>query len=103
MVETPFTAEFQVKLEMVNQWDRWVLELESNLKITIGAKDIVPSYVIRKDDTPDTTGLQPWESMGTLAAHHDGSRYDKDKLTVHNIIIRNIADISDAYTYVILK
>ena len=32
--------------------------------------------------------------MATLAAHHDGSAYD------HNIIIRNIADGSDAYTYV---
>ena len=38
--------------------------------------------------------------MATLAAHHGGSAYDQDKLTVHNIIIRNIADGSDAYTYV---
>ena len=36
--------------------------------------------------------------MATLAAHHDGSAYDQDKLTVNNIIIKNIADGSDAYT-----
>ena len=38
--------------------------------------------------------------MATLAAHHDGSAYDQDKLTVHNIIIQNVADGSDAYTFV---
>ena len=38
--------------------------------------------------------------MATLAAHQYGSAYDQDKLTVHNIIIRNIFDGSGAYTYV---
>ena len=28
--ESLITAAFQVKLEMANQWDRWVVELESN-------------------------------------------------------------------------
>ena len=32
--------------------------------------------------------------------HHDGSAYEKYKLKVQNIIIRNIANVSDAYTYV---
>ena len=66
----------------------------------IGAKVIVLSYVIWEYDTPDHTVFQPWESMATLAAHHDGSVYDQDKLTIHNIIIRNISDGFDAYTYV---
>ena len=34
-------------------------------------------------DTPDPTAWQPWESMAALAAHHDGSAYEQDKLTVH--------------------
>ena len=66
----------------------------------IGAKGISLSYVIRKDDTPYPKVFQPWESMATLTAHHGGSAYYKDKLTVHNIIIRNISNRSDAYTYV---
>ena len=66
----------------------------------IGAKGIALSYVIRKDNTPDPTVHQPWESKANLAAHHDGSAYDQDKLMVHNIIIRNIADGSYTYTYV---
>ena len=35
-----------------------------------------------------------------LAAPHKGNSYLQDKLTVHNIILRNIADGSDAFTYV---
>ena len=35
-----------------------------------------------------------------LAAPHKGNAYLQDKLTVHNIILRNIADGSDAFTYV---
>ena len=38
--------------------------------------------------------------METLAAHHDGIAYSQDKLMVHNIIIQNIFDGSNAYTYV---
>ena len=38
--------------------------------------------------------------MATLAAHHYGSAYNQDKLTVYNIITRNIANGSDAFTYV---
>ena len=35
-----------------------------------------------------------------LAAPHEVNAYLQDKLTVHNIILRNIADGLDAFTYV---
>ena len=35
-----------------------------------------------------------------LAVPHKGNAYVHDKLTVHNIIPRNIADGSDDFTYV---
>ena len=35
-----------------------------------------------------------------LAAPHNGNTYLQDKLMVHNTILRNIADGSDAFTYV---
>ena len=66
----------------------------------IGEKGIALSYVIREDNTPNPKVFQPWESMATLVAHHDGSTYDQYKLTVHNIIIQNISNGSDAYTYI---
>ena len=68
--------------------------------MAIGAKGIALSYVIWKEETPDPTVLQQWESMETLAGHHGGSAYNQDKLMVYNIIIRNIANGSDVYIYV---
>ena len=56
--------------------------------------------MILKYNTPYPTVFKQWESMVTLVAHHGGSTYDQDKLTVYNIIIRYVADGSDAYTYV---
>ena len=38
--------------------------------------------------------------MENIAAQHDGIAYDQYKLTVHNIIIRNIANGYNTYTYV---
>ena len=35
-----------------------------------------------------------------LGAPHGGPSFAQDNLTVHNIILRNIADSSDAFTYV---
>ena len=35
-----------------------------------------------------------------LASPQKGNAYLQDKITVHNIILRNIADVSDAFTYV---
>ena len=66
----------------------------------IGAKGIALSYVIRESVAPDLSKRRNWEEKARLAAPHVGNTYTQDKLTVHNLILRNIADGSDAYTYV---
>ena len=38
--ESFITTSFQVHLEAARQWDRWVVELESNLKIVVGSQGI---------------------------------------------------------------
>ena len=98
--ESLITTTFQVQLETASQWDRWYVELESNLKMIIGAKGIALSYVIREDNDPDLSEQETWELKATLGAPHEGPSFANDALTVHNIIIRNIADGSDAFTYV---
>ena len=40
------TTSFQVKLETAGQWNHWVVELESNLKMFLGEQGIPLSYVI---------------------------------------------------------
>ena len=66
----------------------------------IGAKGIALSYVIRQDNDPNLADQETWEHKAMLAAPHKCNVYLQEKLTVHNIILRNIADVSDAFTYV---
>ena len=66
----------------------------------IGAKGIAISYVITEDDDPSLADPETREYKAMLAAPHEGNAYLQDKLTVHNIILRIIADGSDASTYV---
>ena len=66
----------------------------------IGSKGIALSYVIRQDDDPNLADQETWEHKAMLAVLHKGNAYLQDKITVHNIIIRNISDGLDAFTYV---
>ena len=98
--EAMLTDDFQVKLESAIQWERWEIELNSHLKMIIGANGIALSYVIRDNSTPDHSNQGSWEEKARLAAPHSGSKYTMDKLAVHNIIARNISETSHAYTYI---
>ena len=93
------TTAFQVKIETETQCDRWIIDLKSNLKMIIGENGIAFSYVIRKNDAPELTTQPTWEVGANLGAPHDGTAYVKEKLTVHKIVLRNIADGYDALTY----
>ena len=66
----------------------------------IGEKWVALSYVIREDDDPNLADQETWEYKAMLVEHHEVNAYLQDKLTVHNILLRNIADGSDAFTYV---
>ena len=47
------TSSFQVQLEKATQWDHWIVEIESNLKMIIRSKGIALSYIIRENDDLD--------------------------------------------------
>ena len=98
--ESLITSSFQVQLEASGQWDCWLMELESNLKIIAGAQDIPLPYIIRENNKPDQTERNTWEENAVLAVPLTRRLYKQDNLTVNNIILRNIADASDAFTYV---
>ena len=54
--ESLITTSFHVQIESANNWDSWVVELESNLKIIVGSQGIPLSYVIRDNNAPDHVG-----------------------------------------------
>ena len=58
--ESLITNSFQVNLEALGKWDRWVVDLESNLKMIVGAQDIPLPYVISENDSPDQTECDTW-------------------------------------------
>ena len=66
----------------------------------IVSKGIALSYIIREDDDTNLADQETWKYKAMLAVPHKGNAYLQDKLTVHNIILRNIADALDAFTYV---
>ena len=66
----------------------------------IGARGIALEYVIGQNDMPDLSDQEKWEERSRLAAPHAGNKYRLDTLAVHGVILRNIAESSDAYTYV---
>ena len=58
------------------------------------------SYAIRENDAPDQTERDTWEEKEVLSFPLTRRLYKQDNLTMHNIILRNITDTSDAFTYV---
>ena len=66
----------------------------------VGAQGIPLSYILRENGAPDQTEHDTWEEKAVLAVPLTGRIYKQDNLTVHNIILRNITDASDAFTYV---
>ena len=61
------TTIFRVQIEAAKQWDSWVVDLESNLKMIVGAQGIPLSYVIRENNAPDHTERDTWEEKAVLA------------------------------------
>ena len=53
-----------------------------------------------ENNTPDKTERDTWEEKSVLSVPLTGRLYKQEKPTVHNIILHNIADASDAFTYV---
>ena len=49
---------------------------------------------------PDLSNQDKWEERDRLAAPRAGNTYILDPLAVHGMILHNIAESSDAYTYV---
>ena len=49
---------------------------------------------------PDLSNQANWEERARIAAPHAVNTYILDAFSVHGLILRNIAESSDAYTYV---
>ena len=99
--ESLVNQEFASKLKNSAQWERWKVELSSTLGSIIGAKGVPLTYVIREADAAaiDIDGAT-WDKKFIDAIELSGPEYNIDRQIVHAIILRNVAEDSDAYTYI---
>lgn len=98
--EALITSDFVQKLKNATQWERWNVELKAILNSIIGSKGIPIAYVIRENPDVELDGFATWELKAYNGATLAGPEYRSDCKLVHQIIIKNIADDSDAYTYI---
>lgn len=93
-------ADFNTKLKTQSQWEKFVEELESTLGMIIGAKGVPLTYVIREIDEPNYDDDLDYDEAIINAVDLNGEDYKIDTRTVHQLILRNVHEDSDAYTYI---
>ena len=98
--ESMINKEFQARLKSRAQWERWSVDLDTTLHSIIGTQGVPLSYIIRENDTPILEGLPTWEKKAISGAPLNGVAFNQDAATAHRIIVSNISEDSDAYTYI---
>ena len=93
-------ADFNTKLKTQAQWEKFVEELESTLGMIIGTKGVPLTYVIREADDAEYDDSLNYDEAIIDAVELNGEDYKIDAKTVHQIILRNVHEDSDAYTYI---
>ncbi len=91
---------FNSKLKSQAQYEKFAEELNSTLTMIIGCQGIPLTYVIREEEKPSIDKDLPFHKIVILAATLKGPKFEIDARTVHQIILQNVHEDSDAYTYV---
>ena len=91
---------FTTKLKSQAQWEKFNEELETTLCMIIGACGVPLSYVIREDEVSQFDHDLPYDESVIQAASLEGDEFRIDTRTVHQLILSNVVEDSDAYTYI---
>ena len=89
---------FTTKLKTQAQWEKFSEELEATLSMIIGVCGAPLSYVIRTDEEPNFSFDISYDEAVTQAVLLDGDEFCLDARTVHQLVISNVVEDSDAYT-----
>ena len=76
------------------------MELKSTLGSIIGARGVRSSYVLIEDDNPQDNPGFTWDKRFMYLVVLEGTDYRIEKRTIHQIILSNVAEDSDANTYI---
>ena len=91
---------FNNKLKSQNQWQKFKQELWSTLSMIIGVKGIPLTYVIRENDNPAFNKDVPFDKSVILGTAINDEAFSQDAQVVHQIILHNVPENLDAYTYI---
>ena len=98
--ESYLDSSFNTKLKSALQWEKWAEELNTNLCQIVGVRGVPLTYVIREEDVPTFDASQPYDEAVINAMTLTGQEFQQDARTVHKIIMKNVHEDSDAYTYI---
>ena len=93
-------TSFNTKLKSATQWEKWHEELNTTLSQIIGVRGVPLTYTIRVTDAANFDETIPYEEAVIAAMTLTGQEFLQDARVVHKIILKNIVEDSDAYTYV---
>ena len=98
--ESYLDSTFNTKLKSAAQWEKWTEELNTTLCQIIGVTGIPLTYVIRSDDAAFFDTTIPYDDAAINGVPLTGQMFNQDARTVHKIILKNVHEDSDAYTYI---
>ena len=98
--ETYLDHKFTNKLKSQAQYEKFSEELESTLSMIVGSQGVPLIYVIREEEAASFDDTIPYEEAIIQAVPLSGDKFNIDKRTVHQLVMNNVHEDSDAYTYV---
>ena len=98
--ESYLDSTFNTKLKSASQWEKWLEELNITLCQIIGVRGVPLTYVIRDNDAPNFDAGLPYDKAAINGMTLTGEEFRQDARTVHKIILKNVHEDSDAYTYI---
>ena len=98
--ESYHNVEFNAKLKSQGHCEKFEEELQSTLENIVGSKGVPLTYVIRKEEAPIYDPDIPYEDNIIDAVALTGESFKNDARLVHQIILRNASEESNACTHV---
>ena len=91
---------FNNKLKSQSQWEKFSEELEATLSLIVGSQGVTLNYVIREEDVSNYDDTIPYEEaiINAVSVDNNNAKFKVDARTVHQLILLNIHEDSDAYT-----
>ena len=98
--ESYHNVEFNTKLKSQGHYEKFEEELQSTLENIFSSKGVLFTYVIRKEEASIYNPDIPYEEKIIDTVALTSESFKNDTRLVHQIILCNVSEESNAYTYI---